>query len=107
MSFKFESVQRFDDGCVWEKNQCDINQEWHRIPEDCDFYILRHWFLKCACAPDAIFFVEKEELEKYIRSSVKAGDAMEIWAIDGESMIYSHSKMPNKEGKVPVKGCAY
>lgn len=107
MSFKFDAVQRFDDGCVWEKNQCDINQEWHRIPEDCDFYTIRHWFLKCASTPAIEMCLSKDSLEKYIRTEVKAGDAIEIWAIEGETMIYSHSKMPNKEGKVPIKGCAY
>ena len=104
----FKSTRRLDGdgGCEWAHNN-DLNCQFSSIFQDADFYTIRHWFLRCGCAPCLETFVTLELLEEYITKYARAGDSLEIWAVEKDKMNYINAKMPDENGMVPVKGCAY
>jgi len=107
----FKAKRRFDGdiGCKWEKDSPlnVLDSEFNHISEDCDFYCIRHWLLKCASAPYFETFFEKEDLKKYLEKNVYAGDALEIWAVNADKLHYAYVKMPDENGLIPIDGCAY
>ena len=97
------------DSCEWSKEDYfnTLEEQFNSLPEDCDFYAMKHWFLCCSTAPDFQTFFDKEELIWYVNKYVFAGDALEIWAVEAEKMKYIYAKMPDEHGLIPIKGCAY
>jgi hypothetical protein len=104
----FCAKRRFDGdlGCEWAKDNT-LDNKLKELPENCDFYVVKHWFLKSSCAPSIEVFVERNDVESYLKDFVLAGDYLEIWGIDKEKMTYIDAKMPDRDGLIPVKGCAY
>lgn len=104
--FKAKRRSESDFNCKWEEDK-SLENEFNKIFEDADFYVVRHWFLKCAAAPLDSMFYEKDGVEKYINKSVSGGDALEIWSILQDRSVYISGKMPDMNGLIPVSGCAY
>lgn len=104
----FKSKRKFegDIGCEWAKDDT-LDKRFEELPEYCDFIAVRHWLLKCGSTPCFEMFFEKEFLKTYLDSKVAAGDALEIWHVYDEKLLYIHAKMPDDNGLIPVKGCAY
>ena len=104
----FRAKRRFDGdiGCKWENNT-SLDQEFEKLLDEADFYVIRHWYLKCSSCPSCQIFFEKEDVSYYITNSVRAGDALEIWSVLEDKNVYIHSKMPDMDGLIPVSGCAY
>jgi len=104
----FQAKRRFDGdlGCEWAKDN-SLQEKFDYLSEDCDFYAVRHWFLKCASGPAFEIFFEKESLKEYIDKKVLAGDGIEIWGIIEDQLNYINAKMPDENGLIPIKGCAY
>lgn len=103
----FKAKRRFegDLGCKWSFDDT-LEKQFNDVSEECDFYAIRHWFLKCATSPCQTVFYEKEGLKQYLEK-VPAGDALEIWAITGDQMKYIIAKMPDENGLIPIEGGAY
>lgn len=104
--FRAERRFRGDLGCQWDIDDT-LDREFPKLFDDCDFYALRHWFLKCATAPVMEFFYNKSLLKNHILENVRAGDGVEIWSIEEGKSVYICAKMPDKDGLIPVKNCAY
>jgi hypothetical protein len=95
-----------DLGCIWEKDNT-LDLKFIELSENCDFYAIRHWFLKCASAPIFETFFEKEDVKKYIEKEPCGGDSLEIWGVTGDKAMYIYAKMPDKNGLIPISGVAY
>jgi hypothetical protein len=110
---KFYAKRRFDGsdlGCQWESNNT-LDNQFKKLSDVCDFYAVKHYFLKCAASPAFYTFFELEDLENYLfgtgKIKPKAGDALEIWGISEDQCTYIYAKMPDENGLIPVTNCAY
>ena len=106
----FRAKRRFDGdiGCKWEKdNHPNFDDKFNNMPEDCDFYCVKHWMLKCASCPYFETLFEKEDVKNYLEKNVYAGDALEFWAVNADKLHYVYAKMPDENGLIPVEGAAY
>jgi hypothetical protein len=104
----FKATRRRDSdlGCEWVKDN-KLNCQFSSLESYVDFYALKHWLLRSAIAPYFETFMDKEELSNYIIENVKAGDLLEIWAVNKDKVQYIGKKMPDEDGLIPIKGCAY
>ena len=104
----FSAKRRHDGdlGCEWTQDNT-LDNKFKMLPKNCDCYVVKHWFLKSSCAPSIELLVEKHDVESYLKDFAWAGDFFEIWGIDKEKMTYIDAKMPDQDGLIPVKGCAY
>jgi len=101
----FTGKRRFEDTRQWVKVEGkSLDDQFKDLPEDYDIYIIKHYFYCMATAPMIIPFFVKEDVEKYLKNSVSAGDRIEAWAfiLDSDSVI--DSKMPDEDGLVPFGG---
>ena len=101
----FKSTRRYENDCrEWVKdNDLEIRYSSEIFPE-ASIYVIKHWLYCCASTPAIEMFLEKDWLEGYITKNVKAGDLLEIWALQEDKMRYAWGKMPDENGLVPLKG---
>ena len=104
----FRAKPRFNDDKVkreWVQDEL-IDLQFESLPLDCDIYILNHWFYCMATAPMFKSFDSKSELGEYLKEYSAAGDFIEVWCINTETLGDPHisAKIPNEKGEIPVKG---
>lgn len=69
--------------------------------------IVEHWFYRGSRSPDRLVFDDFEELEEYLRTQARPGDAIHVWRYDElcrDDNSLTHGKYPDTDGKVPRRG---
>jgi hypothetical protein len=102
----FKAKPRFKDNREWIKDN-SLDLQFEALSTDYDVYVLKHHFYCMATAPMIKTFYSKGDLKNYLEKFTSAGDFLEVWGFILDSDLFApflSAKMPNKNGKIPVKG---
>lgn len=69
--------------------------------------VVEHRHYQAARAPTRFMSDDYEELDRYLRTEVNAGDSFYVWNFDRcctDSNTLAKGKIPDAEGRVPVGG---
>jgi hypothetical protein len=69
--------------------------------------IMEHWFFYGSRSPDRLVFGNYEDLDEYLRTRTRPGDAIHVWRYDvlcRDEDVLTHGKCPDADGLTPKKG---
>jgi hypothetical protein len=69
--------------------------------------IVEHWFYYGSCSPDRLVFDDYDQLDEYLRTKTRPGDAIHVWRFDElcrDDNELTYGKCPDANGLTPKRG---
>src|SRR5687768_4728898 len=85
----------------------ELISKLQQIIRDESAVIVEHKHYRGSRAPDRFVFDDPDALSRYVTESIRAGDVVYVWKFETvctDDDMHTYAKMPDADGKVPVKG---